>query len=155
VTAGKPGGPPARYRSMRTAAFLLAGLMLASASAGAGLYKWTDSEGRVHYSDQPPSQQASERVRPGNSDRLEQEALAARRALADKLMDSDQQRRRAQEAATQREAEQDKARQKAERCARARERLQKLSQSSRVICPFSVWWAVLAQAISGRSLISR
>jgi hypothetical protein len=34
--------------------FLLVLLMLASASAFAGLNKWVDADGKVHYSDQPP-----------------------------------------------------------------------------------------------------
>jgi hypothetical protein len=33
---------------------IFAGAWLASASAGAETYKWTDAEGKVHYSDQPP-----------------------------------------------------------------------------------------------------
>ena len=34
--------------------FLLILLMLASANAFAGLSKWVDADGKVHYSDQPP-----------------------------------------------------------------------------------------------------
>ena len=38
--------------------FLLILLMLASANTFAAISKWVDAQGRVHYSDQPPSREA-------------------------------------------------------------------------------------------------
>ena len=37
---------------------LILAMLIASTAAGAGVYKWTDAQGRVHYSDQPPPNDA-------------------------------------------------------------------------------------------------
>jgi glutaredoxin len=42
---------------------LLCGLTVPIAAAQAGVYKWTDDQGRVHYSDAPPSRGKSEQVK--------------------------------------------------------------------------------------------
>lgn len=43
------------YKSVRTALLAtLAGICFAALPAAAETYKWTDAEGKVHYSDQPP-----------------------------------------------------------------------------------------------------
>ena len=47
-----PFARPARHRATVLAGALLAALL--ALPAGAALYKWTDSNGRVVYSDQPP-----------------------------------------------------------------------------------------------------
>jgi len=50
-----PSLPVAYYRRMHRAAILLAAaLALASAGAGAQMYRWTDEQGRVRYTDTPP-----------------------------------------------------------------------------------------------------
>jgi len=41
----------------------LCAALLLPASAQAGVYKWTDDKGRVHYSDQPPAASKAEQVR--------------------------------------------------------------------------------------------
>ena len=41
---------------------LIGGAWLVSAPAGAQTYKWTDAEGKVHYSDQPPPANAKEQA---------------------------------------------------------------------------------------------
>jgi hypothetical protein len=44
--------------------FILFLLMISSASAGAGVYKWVDKNGQVHYSDQaPPAKVAKQKIR--------------------------------------------------------------------------------------------
>lgn len=52
-------------RAIRIAALALAAAM--AGEAGAEMYRWTDSEGNVHYSDKPPPGQEAERVRPEGS----------------------------------------------------------------------------------------
>jgi glutaredoxin len=42
---------------------LLCGLTVLIAAAQAGVYKWTDEQGRVHYSDAPPARGKSEQVK--------------------------------------------------------------------------------------------
>ncbi len=39
---------------------MIGGAFLVSATAGAQTYKWTDAEGKVHYSDQPPPANAKD-----------------------------------------------------------------------------------------------
>jgi len=43
--------------------FLLLVLLVASLPAGAGVYKWTDAQGRVHYSDNPPPEAKAQQVK--------------------------------------------------------------------------------------------
>ena len=43
--------------------FLLLVLLVASTPAGAGVYKWTDAQGRVHYSDSPPPEAKAQQVK--------------------------------------------------------------------------------------------
>jgi glutaredoxin len=38
-------------------------LLIASTPAGAGVYKWTDAQGRVHYSDNPPADAKAQQVK--------------------------------------------------------------------------------------------
>ncbi len=105
-------------------------LLLSTLSAHAGVYKWTDAQGRVHYSDTPPPRQAVQRVPTGKTN--DAEAQAARRTLADKLSESEQRRRKAQEEEAKRKSEEEKQRAKAERCAKARELLTLLQQNARI-----------------------
>ena len=43
---------------------LTAIMMIFAGSASAGLYKWVDSDGNVHYSQKPPRDQQFERLKP-------------------------------------------------------------------------------------------
>jgi hypothetical protein len=110
---------------------LLVCALLLAQYAHAGVYKWTDAQGRVHYSDTPPPRQEAQRLRTGRTD--EAEAAAARRSLADKLSDSELRRKKAQEDEDRRKAEEEKRRAKAEQCTRAREQLQILQQNMPIV----------------------
>lgn len=112
---------------MKGYALLLAFLAM---NSQAGVYKWTDSEGRVHYTDTPPARQAAQLVRTDKAN--EAEADAARRALADKLSESERRRKAAQEAEAKRQAEEEQKRKQAENCQRARDQLTLLQQSRRI-----------------------
>jgi glutaredoxin len=48
-------GPPVR--------FLLALCLLAAAHAGAEIYRWTDADGHIHYSDKPPAGASTKQVK--------------------------------------------------------------------------------------------
>jgi hypothetical protein len=48
---------------MITPRFLLLAILIASAPAGAGVYKWTDAQGRVHYSDDPPADAKAQQIK--------------------------------------------------------------------------------------------
>lgn len=105
-------------------------LLLLTLNAHAGVYKWTDAQGRVHYSDTPPPRQEAQRVQTGRTN--EAEAAAARRSLADKLSESELRRKKAQEDEDKRKAEEEKQRARAENCAKAREQLTLLQQNARI-----------------------
>jgi hypothetical protein len=93
----------------------------------AGVYKWTDSQGRVHYGDTPPPQQPAQTLRTDKTD--ETAAAAARQSLANKLTESALKRQQAREAEDKRRAEAEAAQRRAEQCQRARERLTLLQQN--------------------------
>ena len=105
-------------------------LLLSTLTAHAGVYKWTDAQGRVHYSDTPPPRQETQRVQTGKTN--EAEAAAARRTLADKLSDFELRRKKAREDEDKRKAEEEKQRAKAENCVKAREQLTLLQQHARI-----------------------
>lgn len=102
-------------------------LLLLAWGAHAGVYKWTDSQGRVHYSDTPPPRQEVQSLR---TDKTNDAAAAAeRRALSDRLTESELSRKHAREAEDKRKAEEEAARKRAQNCQRARERLTLLQQN--------------------------
>ena len=43
--------------------FLLLAMLIAATPAGAGVYKWTDAQGRVHYSDDPPPEAKAQQIK--------------------------------------------------------------------------------------------
>ncbi len=107
--------------------------MVLGASAQAQIYKWTDSEGRVHFSDQAPADQSSTSVNvrevpteTGEQDLSEQEHLERQKRLARVLEEERLEKEQAQAA---READLAK---KAAYCERLRNRLQRMDQASRV-----------------------
>ncbi|MGA7950440.1 MAG: DUF4124 domain-containing protein [Thiobacillaceae bacterium] len=112
--------------TMRAAVLVLC---LGFALAGAAqVYKWTDGSGQVHYSDQPPSDQA--KAIKGNPVPAE-EASAALQTLAEK--DFAFKKRKADAAKAKEKADKDAeaARIKRENCDRARSNLAALDQGGR------------------------
>jgi hypothetical protein len=61
----KPSAPisPARRPHIRLAWAVVAGLVLASSIAQAGIYRWKDSHGVTHYSQSPPAVEAYQTVK--------------------------------------------------------------------------------------------
>lgn len=56
MQSDKPNCKPWRPTGRNTASSLLAlGLLLTASAAQAGMYRWVDGNGRVHYSDTPPA----------------------------------------------------------------------------------------------------
>lgn len=99
--------------------------------AYAGVYRWTDSQGRVHYSDKPPPRLPAQPLRTDKTN--EAAATAERQSLADKLTESALKRQQAREAEERRRAETEAAQKRAEHCQRARERLTLLEQNTPVM----------------------
>ena len=113
--------PPAKMRTV----LLLFCLCIPLASA-AEIYKWTDGSGQVHYSDQPPSDQAQ--VIKGAPAQL-QGAGEAQRALAEKDLAFKKRQEDAAKAKEKADTDADAARTKQENCELARRNLASTNQS--------------------------
>lgn len=114
------------HPKMRLLLLLVAALLAQPAAAGE-VYKWKDEQGRIHYSDTPPAHQPSNRlegIRKGSEASAEQ----ARKALADKLNESQMHRQQTQEAEDKQRAAEEEKRKRAEACRKAQERLAILQQ---------------------------
>jgi hypothetical protein len=91
-----------------------------SAVAAAAVYKWVDAEGRVHYSDRPPSDEAqivNIVSRPTNRERM-----AARSSTEQKQRDTAGQDQAKQQKADQAAVNSDVAKSRAKQCEEAKER---------------------------------
>ncbi len=108
----------------------LLALSFTAPACHAGVYKWTDDQGKIHYSDTPPAQRPSQEIRTDKANAAESEA--ARKALANKLTESDLKRKKAMEEEEKRKAEEEKQREQAEHCQRARAQLTLLSGAGRI-----------------------
>ena len=112
----------------------LIALALLAAPAGAEIFKWTDSLGKVHYGDQPPPNTPPNTFDPGTSAAAEARALELRRAAETEAARKRlEQRRAGEEIARQRAAEAEESRRKAKNCERARANLE-LLQVGRASC---------------------
>ena len=104
---------------MRRASYCLLGLMFACASAGAQMYKWTDENGNIHFSDKPqPNAQKLEIKTPQSSGigTSRQQRRSQQELLKDLQYSRQQREQAAAQDAQQRERQQ-------QRCQRLRNRL--------------------------------
>lgn len=107
---------------------ILNGLSFVSGIAQAGAYKWTDSSGQVHYSDQPPSDAA--RAVPGTSSKSDNSQ--AIKELAEKDQAFKQRQEEAAKAKEKAAKEAEQARTKRENCQKARDNFSQLQSSRRL-----------------------
>ncbi|TDX96882.1 DUF4124 domain-containing protein [Thiohalophilus thiocyanatoxydans] len=110
-----------KRRSQQIGTALMLVLMLL-APAGAEIFKWTDDQGRVHYGDRPPDEDArSVDVDPGTSTGSPAPSDAERREKTRRLLRAyDEERRIKQQQVQQHQAREAERKQ---RCVRARDRL--------------------------------
>jgi len=106
------------------------GALAVSAHAHADLYKWTDAQGKVHYSDQPPTAKA-QLIKNGAAGQADATAQATQ-SLDAKDQAYQKRRKEAEEARTKAEKEAEQARVRRENCAKARNNLSTLQNSPRV-----------------------
>lgn len=105
-------------------------LAIAPASVHADLYKWTDSQGKTHYSDQPPS---SDTRSIGRSSAGPSAITRDAQKSLDQKEDAYQKRKKAaDEARAKADAEADQARIKRENCDKARRNFATLQNTPRV-----------------------
>lgn len=124
---------------MRKLTTLILALALPLA-AHAEMYKWTDPSGKVHYSDQKPTESQSKTVEnakaaPAAATAAKEQAKPAPKSLADKELEFNKRRKEAQEATTKREQEEATTKEKKENCERSRAALQALQRGDRMARP--------------------
>ena len=108
---------------------LLCALPLASL-AHAQLYKWTDAQGKVHYTDQPPTVNA-ETIRRSSTGQAEATSQASQ-SLSDQDQAYKKRRKEAEDAKAKADKEAEQARIQRENCDKARNNLSTLQNNSRV-----------------------
>lgn len=122
--------------------FLLIILTLASASALAGLNKWVDADGKVHYSDQAPPANVKATVLRSSSDATDPAATgetaassapAAPKTIAEREAELGKVQQAKQEAADKVAREQTEADAKKESCIAARKNLSLLQEGMRMV----------------------
>ena len=107
---------------------LLLLLLLTLTPLQAAVHRWVDDNGNVHYSDQPPAKQASEKIeiKPHTPDPATQERLLRHK----QTVESSQEAREEQK--EQQQAEAKEAEQQKERCKQARAQLNLAETTGRI-----------------------
>src|SRR5687768_4115250 len=118
---------------MKRTFLVYAPLLLAATQAVAGeIYKWTDAEGRIMYSDRPPAVKA-EVVGIESAPRNEADALArTQRELATLAARDRRRKSEASAKAAEKKAAEDAAKMKDQRCTEARNRYLGFMENSRI-----------------------
>jgi hypothetical protein len=106
------------------------GALALTAHAHAQLYKWTDAQGKVHYTDQPPTLD-SQTVKPGTAGQAETTSEATK-SLDAKEQAYQKRRKEAEEARAKADKEAEQARIARENCDKARKNLGTLQNTPRV-----------------------
>jgi hypothetical protein len=108
---------------MRLPALLaLLTLVFFSALANAQMYRWTDANGKVHYTDQkPPEAKDVRKIKPLESPA---EAKAAQKSFAERELDQRKKQKEAGEADAKKAKETTEKAEREEQCAQARSNLQ-------------------------------
>jgi hypothetical protein len=102
-------------------------LLFLGAHAHAELYKWTDAQGKVHYTDQPPTLN-SQTVKHSTAGQAETTSKATQ-SLDAKEQDFQKRRKEAEEARAKADKEAEKARIARENCDKARKNLSTLQNA--------------------------
>ena len=106
------------------------GALALTAQAHAEIYKWADSQGKVHYSDQPPTANA-QTIKSATAGQAETTTQATQ-SLDAKDQAYQKRRKEAEEARAKAEKEAEQARIQRENCAKARSNLSTLQNTPRV-----------------------
>ena len=104
------------------------GALAFAAHAHAELYKWTDAQGKVHYTDQPPTLN-SQTVKHGTAGQAETTSKATQ-SLDAKEQDYQKRRKEAEDARAKADKEAEKARVARENCEKARKNLSTLQDAN-------------------------
>jgi hypothetical protein len=137
-------------RRMNRSFIVLAACLLPALPAGAQMYKWTDADGKVHYSDQPPpdsAKQSSTLAKPrpaapaaapatpaeGKPDAASKPDTASKpRSVAEQEMEFRKRRLEKAEADAKRQKEAEQAKEKQRNCEVAKQRVAQLQAGGRI-----------------------
>jgi len=121
---------------MRQLLTIVSMLMLTMA-AQAGVTRWVDTEGKVHYSDQPPppTAKSQKNLDLKNNPTLPQavpDSKGGEKSLAEKDLESRKRKVQAEESAAKQAKEQEEAKNRKANCEQARNRLQAMQEGQRI-----------------------
>lgn len=110
-------------------------LSLAAANAQAGLVKWVDAEGRVHYSDTaPPEASDSQTVRNmSGSGQSEEPATFSSKTVAEREAEMKRARKEKEDAAEKQAKEEAQIETKKRNCQATRDNVRTLEESGRIV----------------------
>lgn len=109
-----------------------------AASAHAGITKWVDADGKVHYSDGPPPASAKSQKslnipnKPAATPPAEGKTGGEGKSLAERDLESRKRRVEAEEAAAKEAKDKEEAKRKEANCAQARAQLKALQEGQRM-----------------------
>lgn len=112
-------------------------LLVAATSTFAGITRWVDENGKVHYSDQPPpataktQKQLDIKTTP-SAPQVISDNKGGEKSLAEKELEFRKRRVEAEEKAAKQAKDQAEAKKKQENCAQARRQLQALQDGQRI-----------------------
>ena len=117
-------------------------MLLAGMASAAGIYKWVDSDGTVHYTDQPPPGATKEQILsntgipPGGSGASGADNAAPKATGPKTYIEKDAEFRKRQVEAEEKRAKEEKAlaedKERKQNCARARSSLEALQSGQRI-----------------------
>lgn len=112
-------------------------LMLAAAASHAGITRWVDADGKVHFSDQPPpptakSQKTLDIKSSPAAAKNSPDAKGGEKSLAEKELEFRKRRVEAEENAAKLARDHEEAKRKTENCAQARSQLRALQDGQRM-----------------------
>ncbi|OIP16270.1 MAG: hypothetical protein AUK53_03515 [Betaproteobacteria bacterium CG2_30_59_46] len=121
---------------MRRLLSIVSMLVLATA-VQAGITRWVDAEGKVHYSDQPvpataKSQKNLDLKNNPAPPKAAPDSKSGEKSLAEKDLEYRKRRVQAEETAAKQAKDQEETKQKKENCAQARHQLQALQEGQRI-----------------------
>ena len=112
-------------------------MLMAVSAAQAGITRWVDADGKVHFSDQTPpptakSQKTLDIKTSPAAPKASSDGKNGEKSLAEKELESRKRRVETEEAAARQSRDQENAKQKKENCAQARNQLQALQDGQRI-----------------------
>lgn len=116
---------------------IIISMLAAATSSYAGITRWVDADGKVHFSDQPPpptakSQKTLDIRTTPSVPTASPDSKSGEKSLAEKELEFRKRQVEAEEAAAKQAKDQEEAKRRQENCAQARNQLQALQDGQRI-----------------------